>query len=148
MMLSSPLPFPYFHLICLLVHFTALCSSLSAGLNLGTAPGFSVHQVLAETTTTLVGGTLYCGMLCLAVVLADPFGDDIVDFPASMFQHRLWKSQLFAGSLVDDDDLLDSELYAKLGDGANGTAKRLNPRDREGLVDGDDEDDADGDGDE
>merc|ERR1712196_706241 len=30
------------------------------------------------------------------------------------FQHRLWKSQLFAGSLVDDDGLLDAEISAKL----------------------------------
>lgn len=114
MMLQSPLPFPYTHLVCLLVHFTAVITSAKVGLVLGTASTLTNAQICCEAFTVLAVNALYTGLLCLAAVLMDPFGDDLVDFPAALLHQRLWKSQLFAGLVDEEAEVLDAELEASL----------------------------------
>lgn len=114
MMLQSPLPFPYTHLVCLLVHLTAVITSAKVGLVLGTADRLSNAQICCEAFTVLAVNALYTGLLCLAAVLMDPFGDDLVDIPAALLHQRLWKSQLFTGLIDEDEGALESELLASL----------------------------------
>lgn len=115
-MLASPLPFPYVHLVCLLVHFSALFSCVRLGLNLGCEPALTVELMFFETVCVLTVNSLYLGLLCLSAIVADPFGGDTVDFPAALLQHKLWKAQYFAASILEDDDSIDSEITEKLGE--------------------------------
>merc|ERR1712167_425411 len=72
--------------------------------------------MLLEMVVVVAVNTLYCGLLCLAVVLSDPFGDDVIDFPQALFLHRLWKAQHFASSLAADDEDVDLEVERLLED--------------------------------
>jgi len=113
MMLTSQLPFPYVHLVCLLVHFVLFFSCMRCGLQLGTqavTPG--VMTIVVQMLSVITINALYSGLLCLTVVLMDPFGDDVVDFPAALFQHRLWKSQLYSRGLLEDNDDMDTFIRA------------------------------------
>merc|ERR1719215_1243602 len=110
MVLSTPLPFPYVHLVCLLVHLSALFQCVQSGLALATEPALGVQHIAFELIFILAMNSLYCGLLCLAVVLWDPFGDDVVDFPQAMLHHQLWKSQAYATHFLDDNTILDAML--------------------------------------
>merc|ERR1719223_826903 len=114
MMLSAPLPFPYVHLVCLLVHLSALFQCVQSGLTIATEPMLGVQHIAFELIFILAMNSLYCGLLCLAVVLWDPFGDDVVDFPQAMLHHQLWKSQAYATHFLDDDAILDMALTKTL----------------------------------
>merc|ERR1719409_628563 len=67
MMLTAPLPFPYVHLVSLLVHFSALFACLKVGLLLGTAPTDpSTTGVFFQLLFILAMNGLYSGLLCLS----------------------------------------------------------------------------------
>lgn len=114
MMLTQPLPFPYVHLVCVLVHFSALFSCVRAGIVMGTSPTLTASQVVFESFAVLVVNSLYCGLLSLCAVLADPFGNDSIDFPGALLHHKLWKSQLFASKLLESDAEVDEELDERM----------------------------------
>jgi len=113
MQLSSPLPFPYVHLVCLLVHISSVCACVKAGIMLGTDGEATVQQMVCEMVVVISVNALYGGLLCLAVVLSDPFGSDVIDFPSSMFQHRLWKAQHYASHFCPEDRDVDDELSTR-----------------------------------
>merc|ERR1719329_267310 len=122
MVLAAPLPFPYVHLVCLLVHLSALFQCLQSGLALAAEPVLGVQRIVFELVLLLAMNSLYCGLLCLAVVLWNPFGDDIVDLPQRLLHHQLWKSQAYATHFLDDNDLLDSMLSESFGGRRQGPA--------------------------
>lgn len=110
MMLSSPLPFPYVHLVCLLVHLSALFQCLQAGFSLGEDVNLTPQRMFCELTFIVAMNSLYCGLLCLAAVLWNPFGDDAIDFPMGSLHHRLWKAQHYSSSLLEEDTDIDNEF--------------------------------------
>merc|ERR1740121_1680817 len=108
MILNSPLPFPYVHLVSLLVHFSALFACLKCGVTLGTeskTPGPVL--VVFELLFVLAMNSLYSGLLCFTVALTNPFLDEIIDFPAASFHHRLWKKQHWGRDLLHEMSGID-----------------------------------------
>ena len=56
MMLTSPLPFPYVHLVSVLVHFSALFACLKSGLLMATASGPpTLYQVVCQLSGRKLG---------------------------------------------------------------------------------------------
>merc|ERR1712100_892103 len=110
MILSSPLPFPYAHLVSLLVHFSAFFACLKTGVILGTeAQSPSFLRIAFELMFVLAMNSLYSGLLCFTVVLTNPFPDESIDFPAAMFHHRLWKAQRYARGINLDVEAVNQD---------------------------------------
>eukprot|EP00930_Biecheleria_cincta_P086201 TRINITY_DN75527_c0_g1_i1.p1 TRINITY_DN75527_c0_g1~~TRINITY_DN75527_c0_g1_i1.p1 ORF type:complete len:574 (-),score=93.11 TRINITY_DN75527_c0_g1_i1:513-2234(-) len=111
MMLTSPVPFSYVHIVCLLVQFYVMFACVASGIQLGTdteAP--SAAAVVTEIIMISAQNALYLALLCLTTVLDNPFTDEVIDFPAMHLQSRLWKSQIFARALLYDEDVVDAEI--------------------------------------
>merc|ERR1711953_40103 len=114
MMLTSPLPFPYVHVVTLLVQFAALFRCMTVGLTLAIDPKLSALKITCELLQVTIMNSLYLGLLMFTAVIADPFGEDLVDFPAPKFHHRLWKAQHFTHTFLEADSVLDEEIHNSL----------------------------------
>jgi len=73
--LGLPIPFQYYHLLCLMVSVCVLCWAIVMGTS---------HSV-SGLPVFFVAELIFMGMIQLASQLADPFGEDAVDFPL-----RVW----------------------------------------------------------
>jgi len=86
--LKTQLPFPYVHMITLLVNVNSLVIAIVAGVQC------AIGQVKGQTSVVIVNAVkvfmlpvLSHGLLQICVFLSDPFGDDIIDFPIRSYQH-------------------------------------------------------------
>ena len=77
-LLSQPIPFPYFHLL----HVIMLCQLLLLAYTLGTYDGLEFY--LAIPSMGIIT-TILIGLRSLAAQLSNPFGDDLTDFPLEAF---------------------------------------------------------------
>jgi len=85
--LQTQLPFPYVHMITLLVNVNNLVISSAAGLKFAIA--FEKSQAVVcftEVCQFLLVPLLYQGLLQICVFLSDPMGNDIIDFPIREYQ--------------------------------------------------------------
>ena len=104
-LLSQPIPFPYFHLL----HVIMLCQLLLLAYTLGTYDGLEFY--LAIPSMGIIT-TILIGLRSLAAQLSNPFGDDLTDFPLEAFMvgafknskallmeapHEAWAGQVPAG---------------------------------------------------
>lgn len=122
MQMNSQLPFAYCHLITTLVQGSVLLSSVKCGMLVALAT--SPLAVACESTFHVCLSMVYLGLLSMTAVIADPFGDDVIDFPAAQMQQQLWRGCC----LIDAMRQLPEEMKVKKNDNK-------------------DEDDDDGDGD-
>lgn len=80
--LRTQLPFPYVHMITLIVNVNNLVMAVAAGLKFAIAFEQSkVAVCIAEVFQFLLVPLLYQGLLQICVFLSDPMGTDIIDFP-------------------------------------------------------------------
>lgn len=96
---DSQLPFPYVHMMVMLVNVHNLLISFIDGMHLcqvinGMAvAGVSEKQALSAALIVLhllLVPTMYQGLLHICFLLEDPMGDDITDFPIRSFQVRVY----------------------------------------------------------
>jgi predicted membrane chloride channel (bestrophin family) len=123
MQMNSQLPFAYCHLITTLVQGSVLLSSVKCGMlvSLATSP----LAVACETTFHICLSMVYLGLLSMTAVIADPFGDDVIDFPAAQMQQQLWRGcclidamrQLPEEKMADKANLDDDDDDGDGGDG-------------------------------
>merc|ERR1711971_1158841 len=152
MMLNTPLPFPYVHLVSLLVHSLAIFSCIRVGFRMGTGPDSNLTPFRFATHCfgVMALNALYAGLLCLTVVLTNPFTDECVDFPAANFQCRMWKQGFFSREFIFPVDQVDADIYEDLpGTDTSyraGTSTHLHSDDLDDADDGDDADADDADG--
>eukprot|EP00747_Dinoflagellata_sp_TGD_P076488 gnl/TRDRNA2_/TRDRNA2_159168_c1_seq1.p1 gnl/TRDRNA2_/TRDRNA2_159168_c1~~gnl/TRDRNA2_/TRDRNA2_159168_c1_seq1.p1 ORF type:complete len:440 (+),score=66.94 gnl/TRDRNA2_/TRDRNA2_159168_c1_seq1:1-1320(+) len=90
MQMSTQLPFPYAHLVTILVHGASFAITIKCGVK--TAISDSVMAVICEIFFDLVLICVYLGLLALTAVIADPFGDDAIDFPESFLEQEVLMS--------------------------------------------------------
>merc|ERR1719160_514840 len=88
--MNSQLPFAYTHLIAALVHGAVLLSVVKCGILSALAD--SALAVFCEICLSFFLSMVYLGLLSMTAVIADPFGDDIIDLPAESFRCELWKT--------------------------------------------------------
>lgn len=152
MTLSNPLPFPYVHLVCMLVHLSVLFQCLKSGFSLGIEVVLTPQRIAYELIFIVAMNTLYCGLLCLAAVMWNPFGDDATDFPAAALHKRLRKAQHFSTALLVNNAKIDDDLIARFGqhDSSKRAKREKDEEDEEDLDEGEDGNDGqdghDGDG--
>merc|ERR1712232_1419599 len=85
--IRTQLPFPYVHMIILLVNVNNLVMALEAGLRCGMYAWTDGHiAVVCEAIKGMLVPLLYQGLLQITVFLSDPLGDDIIDFPIIEYQ--------------------------------------------------------------
>lgn len=86
--IQTQLPFPYVHMITLLVNVNGLVISIVAGLRVAIAveKGQTALQIFVSASKLVAVPLMYQGMLQICVFLSDPFGDDIIDFPIRQYQ--------------------------------------------------------------
>lgn len=89
MQLNSQLPFSYSHLIATLVQGAALLSAIRCGMLVALAT--SILSVVCQVFFCFCLAIVYLGLYSMVVVIADPFGVDVIDFPAEQIEHQLWK---------------------------------------------------------
>eukprot|EP00931_Biecheleriopsis_adriatica_P099737 TRINITY_DN7443_c0_g3_i1.p1 TRINITY_DN7443_c0_g3~~TRINITY_DN7443_c0_g3_i1.p1 ORF type:complete len:584 (+),score=93.72 TRINITY_DN7443_c0_g3_i1:59-1810(+) len=119
MILTSPVPFPYVHLVCLLVQTYTVFVCLRAGILLGTESGTtSAIAFMSQILVVVIVNSIYLSLLCLATVLDNPFTDEVIDFPAANLQSRLWKSQIFARAVLFRDADIDGHLVDLIFNGS------------------------------
>jgi hypothetical protein len=90
MYLNVRLPFPYAHVITLLVNITCIATAATAGLQLAITNSLTAMFCIFSFTCLVIG--VFLGLLALAAVIADPFGEDIADFPFEYLQANLASS--------------------------------------------------------
>jgi len=106
--LQMPIPFPYFHLL-----------NLMLVVNLGLwAYGMGVSHSIFAPICFFFAALIFCGMLEMAAQMTDPFGQDDVDFPINTW---------LGGTLADMGVLL--EFQKEPGDWAE-VAQRYPPFDQ------------------
>merc|ERR1719313_1779109 len=85
--LFTQMPFPYVHMITLLVNIhnlvVAFVGGLTCGVRLHSKDGFGA---MAQLLQVLIVPSLYQGLMLVCRLLSDPMGDDIIDFPIMDFQ--------------------------------------------------------------
>lgn len=80
--LLTQLPFPYVHMITLLVNVHNAVVAIVAGLKFAIAlNGGRWVECTLEIGQLLIVPTMYQGLLQICMFLSDPFGEDIIDFP-------------------------------------------------------------------
>jgi hypothetical protein len=89
MQLNSQLPFSYAHLIATMVQGAALLSAVRCGMLVALAT--SILSVVCQVFFCFCLSIVYLGLYSMVVVISDPFGDDVIDFPAEQIEHQLWK---------------------------------------------------------
>lgn len=88
--LDTQLPFGYVHLITLLVNLQNFTMAVKTGIIVAQAWSGRTWFVVAQQVLTLVVVVfLYQGILQISFVIADPFGDDILDFPIRGFTNYI-----------------------------------------------------------
>lgn len=91
--LKTQLPFPYVHMITLLVNVNNLVMAVVAGLKLAIAWDAGLMVVCgAEIIQFVLVPILYQGLLQICVFLSDPMGTDIIDFPVREYQMEVCDS--------------------------------------------------------
>eukprot|EP00931_Biecheleriopsis_adriatica_P099735 TRINITY_DN7443_c0_g1_i2.p1 TRINITY_DN7443_c0_g1~~TRINITY_DN7443_c0_g1_i2.p1 ORF type:complete len:542 (+),score=96.94 TRINITY_DN7443_c0_g1_i2:67-1692(+) len=111
MILTSPVPFPYVHLVCLVVQGYTIFTCLESGILLGTQSEVPpAVAFLSQMIVVTMINSIYLALLCLTTVLDNPFTDEVIDFPAANLQSRLWKSQIFARAMLFQDADVDDEV--------------------------------------
>jgi len=84
--------FAYTHLITVPVHATTAAIAIYSGLHI------AICDSLTESACQLLFSSMVCvvyvGLLVMAAVIADPFGDDIIDLPLAHYQEAMWRDQL------------------------------------------------------
>jgi len=82
MYLDTQLPFGYVHLMTLLVNLQNMVMTLKAGILFAQAYALgNTNLMVQQCISCLVIVLLYQGILQISYVIADPFGDDIINFP-------------------------------------------------------------------
>eukprot|EP00931_Biecheleriopsis_adriatica_P045152 TRINITY_DN25881_c0_g1_i1.p1 TRINITY_DN25881_c0_g1~~TRINITY_DN25881_c0_g1_i1.p1 ORF type:complete len:576 (-),score=114.77 TRINITY_DN25881_c0_g1_i1:43-1704(-) len=80
--LQTQLPFPYVHMITLLVNVHNIVVAAVAGLKFSVAlQSARPAECIAQILQALIVPTMYQGLIQICMFLSDPFGDDIIDFP-------------------------------------------------------------------
>merc|ERR1719331_1631660 len=80
--LETQLPFAYVHLIAMLVNLNNIVVCVICGVKLGEFHRTSnTFGILSMALQVLVVPTIYQGLLSISVVIYDPFGPDVLDFP-------------------------------------------------------------------
>merc|ERR1719326_2408958 len=88
--LHTQLPFPYVHMITLLVNLNSLVISTVAGVQ--AAIGLDKGRwavACCNAFKVFMLPVLYQGLLQICVFLSDPLGDDIIDFPIRQYQKEV-----------------------------------------------------------
>lgn len=104
--MNAQLPFAYCHLITMLVQFSVFLSAVKCGLMIALSDTWV--SLVCEAGFSCGMCTVYLGLLALSAVIADPFGDDLIDFPAAQMFDQLWQ-----GCSVLDCLLKPPECYGK-----------------------------------
>merc|ERR1712232_1019847 len=99
-----PIPFQYFHLLNLMIVINLILWAYAVGITVSTLSAFAYF----------VATLTFMGMMELAKVLSNPFGDDDTDFPLNK-----WVSQVIEDAIV----LLDAQHLGQR-DKFQGLAKR------------------------
>jgi len=103
--INTQLPFPYVHMIVLLVNLNNVVMSVVAGLKCSCAVNRGEYVGASlEILQIFLVPLLYQALLQVAVFLCDPLGDDIIDFPILNFQLEVIDAcagQLSARDLYD-----------------------------------------------
>jgi len=82
MYLDTQLPFGYVHLMTLLVNLQNMVMTLKAGILFAQAFALgNTNLMLQQSVSCMVIVLLYQGILQISYVIADPFGDHIINFP-------------------------------------------------------------------
>lgn len=123
MQLNSPLPFTYTHLVAFLVHGACGLIAVRCGMQVAIAP--TALQGACESLSSFVLQALYLGLLAIAAVIMDPFGDDVIDLPAGQLQQALWSNLKAYEAFLQREDLFEPFLMQALG--ASGLDVNLNP---------------------
>mmetsp|Transcript_114977 Transcript_114977/g.303600 ORF Transcript_114977/g.303600 Transcript_114977/m.303600 type:complete len:161 (+) Transcript_114977:3-485(+) len=93
MYLDTPLPFGYVHLITLLVNVQNLVMALKSGFVFAQHFALAQHFAMAQQVVTLgVVVAVYQGILQIACVIANPFGDNILNFPIAGYMNFMAKT--------------------------------------------------------
>lgn len=91
--LDTQMPFPYVHMITLLVNLHNMLVAAVAGLKFGIAlERNSLGDCAAQIIQVLVVPTLYMGLLQVTNLLSNPMGEDIIDFPILEYQLEVSES--------------------------------------------------------
>lgn len=148
MMLITPLPFPYAHLVTLVVHACCVCSCIEAGIFFGGAKRDWGHFLSGSVGVVVLNG-LYLGLLSLTALLTNPFTEECVHFPAANYHCRMVKSQVFSQPLHYRMSDIDKDIVDVL----NVEQRRVNERQSKEVLNdeqqarGNSEDEADDDDD-
>jgi len=87
--LLTPLPFAYIHAVALLVDAMVAVTTIKCSLVTTKAmyqENVNFQNVMYEILAFVTLPLLYHGLLSVSVVIRDPFGDDMADFPMSTFE--------------------------------------------------------------
>ena len=95
-LLKQPIPFPYFHLLNVMLVIQLFLLSYA----LATYADLPFYMSIASITIVSI---VLVGLRSLSVQLSNPFGDDLVDFNIEEFMHREYKNVL---------SMLTTELHA------------------------------------
>lgn len=116
--LSSQMPFPYVHMITLLVNVNSLVICVVAGVQcaVGSSRG-EIAVCVCNFIKIYMLPVLFQALLQICVFLSDPFGDDIIDFPIRQFQKdvsQACEDHLFLRDLYENRWLNKESLPPKL----------------------------------
>jgi hypothetical protein len=87
--LLTPLPFAYIHAVALLVDAMVAVTTIKCSLVTTKAmyqENVNAQNIMYEILAFVTLPLLYHGLLSVSVVIRDPFGDDMADFPMSTFE--------------------------------------------------------------
>jgi len=85
--MQSQLPFAYVHLVTLLVNLNNIIMALKCGVvAAGQAQEGNYLYAGSQLIFLVVVPLLYQGLLTVAFIIADPFGEDLLDFPIMAYQ--------------------------------------------------------------
>lgn len=88
---DSQLPFPYVHVIVMLVNINNISIAFRDGLHISQAYLAEAWMKLALLAVhLLLVPTMYQALLMICFMIEDPLGDDITDFPIVAFQSRIY----------------------------------------------------------
>lgn len=90
MILETPMPYIFVHLMTVICKVNLLFTSIACGTVVGQAVKQGQYvQIIIGYIIVILGNMLIEGLLRLHVVLSDPFGDDACDFPWQMMLEEM-----------------------------------------------------------
>jgi len=90
MYLDTQLPFGYVHLMTLLVNVQNMVMTLKAGILFAQAYALgNTNLMVQQCISCLLIVLLYQGILQISYVIADPFGNDIINFPITGYMNYI-----------------------------------------------------------